>query len=149
MQTYHSLAAKGEKIDIKAAVAEQEALAAVINGDAPLGDADRSEYTSQPTETATTSGADNSSNRDAAATKPLRTTAPIARPETTGVAALPQTLVNTGNESVIHRPLIVLTCFSVQDQNIQNLMMSWYYAGYYTGLYEGQQNAYAAMQGTE
>lgn len=25
-------------------------------------------------------------------------------------------------------------------------MMSWYYAGYYTGLYEGQQKAYVAMQ---
>lgn len=25
-------------------------------------------------------------------------------------------------------------------------MMSWYYAGYYTGLHEGQQKAYAAMQ---
>lgn len=26
------------------------------------------------------------------------------------------------------------------------MMMSWYYAGYYTGLYEGQQKAYASMQ---
>ena len=25
-------------------------------------------------------------------------------------------------------------------------MMSWYYAGYYTGLLEGQQKAYASMQ---
>ncbi|KAL9629691.1 MAG: hypothetical protein Q9204_005132 [Flavoplaca sp. TL-2023a] len=26
----------------------------------------------------------------------------------------------------------------VQDQGLKNLMMSWYYAGYYTGLYEGR-----------
>lgn len=26
----------------------------------------------------------------------------------------------------------------VQDEALKNLMMSWYYAGYYTGLYEGQ-----------
>ncbi|EON68858.1 hypothetical protein W97_08116 [Coniosporium apollinis CBS 100218] len=28
---------------------------------------------------------------------------------------------------------------SIQDEALKNLMMSWYYAGYYTGLYEGQQ----------
>ncbi|KAK6825193.1 hypothetical protein PG995_015218 [Apiospora arundinis] len=27
---------------------------------------------------------------------------------------------------------------SVQDEGLKKLMMSWYYAGYYTGLYEGQ-----------
>ncbi|KAJ6164274.1 hypothetical protein N7470_002946 [Penicillium chermesinum] len=30
---------------------------------------------------------------------------------------------------------------SAQDENLKNLMMAWYYAGYYTGLYEGQQKA--------
>jgi len=29
----------------------------------------------------------------------------------------------------------------VHDENLKNLLMSWYYAGYYTGLYEGQQGA--------
>ncbi|MCJ1452655.1 hypothetical protein MMC28_002998 [Mycoblastus sanguinarius] len=29
----------------------------------------------------------------------------------------------------------------VKDEALKNLMMSWYYAGYYTGLYEGQQQA--------
>ncbi|KAL2042228.1 hypothetical protein N7G274_004716 [Stereocaulon virgatum] len=29
----------------------------------------------------------------------------------------------------------------VRDEALKNLMMSWYYAGYYTGLYEGQQRA--------
>ncbi|KAJ1338198.1 survival motor neuron protein [Microdochium nivale] len=28
---------------------------------------------------------------------------------------------------------------SVQDESLKRLLMSWYYAGYYTGLYEGQQ----------
>jgi hypothetical protein len=35
---------------------------------------------------------------------------------------------------------------TVQDEGLKNLMMSWYYAGYYTGLLEGQQKAYASMQ---
>ncbi|KAF2833853.1 hypothetical protein CC86DRAFT_15796 [Ophiobolus disseminans] len=30
---------------------------------------------------------------------------------------------------------------SVQDENLKNIMMSWYYAGYYTGLHAGQQQA--------
>ncbi|KAM0803251.1 hypothetical protein BDR22DRAFT_840065 [Usnea florida] len=34
-------------------------------------------------------------------------------------------------------PLAVIN--DVKDEALKNLMMSWYYAGYYTGLYEGQQ----------
>nr|CAD11375.1 conserved hypothetical protein [Neurospora crassa] len=30
---------------------------------------------------------------------------------------------------------------SVQDEELKKLLMSWYYAGYYTGLYEGKQKA--------
>ncbi|KAF3491968.1 uncharacterized protein GIQ15_01485 [Arthroderma uncinatum] len=30
---------------------------------------------------------------------------------------------------------------NIQDEALKNLMMSWYFAGYYTGLYEGQQRA--------
>lgn len=30
---------------------------------------------------------------------------------------------------------------AVKDDGLKNLMMSWYYAGYYTGLYEGEQKA--------
>ncbi|TAQ91479.1 hypothetical protein B7494_g244 [Chlorociboria aeruginascens] len=29
----------------------------------------------------------------------------------------------------------------VHDENLKNLLMSWYYAGYYTGLHEGQSRA--------
>lgn len=29
----------------------------------------------------------------------------------------------------------------VQDESLKKLMMAWYYAGYYTGLHEGQQQA--------
>jgi hypothetical protein len=36
--------------------------------------------------------------------------------------------------------------FAVQDDNLRNAMMAWYYAGYYTGLYEGQQKAATAGQ---
>lgn len=36
---------------------------------------------------------------------------------------------------------------AVQDEGLKNLMMSWYYAGYYTGIYEGRkQSDYAALR---
>ncbi|KAF3039195.1 hypothetical protein E8E12_007142 [Didymella heteroderae] len=43
-------------------------------------------------------------------------------PSDNAFAALPQALLGT-----------------VQDENLKNIMMSWYYAGYYTGLHAGQQ----------
>lgn len=29
---------------------------------------------------------------------------------------------------------------TVQDETLKNIMISWYYAGYYTGLHAGQQH---------
>lgn len=46
----------------------------------------------------------------------------------------------TVRESNIPRGKL-LTGPLVQDENLKRLMMSWYFAGYYTGLYEGQQQA--------
>ena len=34
---------------------------------------------------------------------------------------------------------IVANINAATDEALKNLMISWYYAGYYTGLYEGQQ----------
>ncbi|KAK4454977.1 hypothetical protein QBC34DRAFT_374749 [Podospora aff. communis PSN243] len=36
---------------------------------------------------------------------------------------------------------------SVQDEDLKKLLMSWYYAGYYTGLFEGKQQAQAELAG--
>ncbi|KAF2117582.1 hypothetical protein BDV96DRAFT_611331 [Lophiotrema nucula] len=49
------------------------------------------------------------------------------RHDMAAAAAMPQALLGT-----------------VQDENLKNLMMSWYYAGYYTGLVAGQQQGSAA-----
>lgn len=62
-------------------------------------------------------------------------------------AAMPQALLSTGMlPQAFPKARNFTNTHTVQDQNVQNLMMSWYYAGYYTGLYEGQQKAYATMQ---
>ncbi|KAI4169629.1 MAG: hypothetical protein LQ343_005568 [Gyalolechia ehrenbergii] len=46
---------------------------------------------------------------------------------------------NTESAQVSHGVPESLTT-GVQDEGLKNLMMSWYYAGYYTGLYEGRQH---------
>ena len=38
-------------------------------------------------------------------------------------------------------PNNALTQCTVKDESTRNLMMSWYWAGYYTGFQEGQQQA--------
>ncbi|KAI6248376.1 hypothetical protein HI914_03656 [Erysiphe necator] len=51
----------------------------------------------------------------------------------------PQTHTES-NKIASSTPLVPqLLIGQVQDEGIKNLLMSWYYAGYYTGLYEGQQ----------
>ena len=56
---------------------------------------------------------------------------------------IPDAIINGGEAAKIHfAPSVgenlTNTC-SVRDETLKNLMMSWYYAGYYTGLYDGQQ----------
>ncbi|KAF4551633.1 Hypothetical protein D9617_12g035210 [Elsinoe fawcettii] len=35
---------------------------------------------------------------------------------------------------------------SVQDENLRNLMMAWYHAGYYTGFFEGQRKSHTDIK---
>ncbi|KAH8730031.1 hypothetical protein GQ44DRAFT_736854 [Phaeosphaeriaceae sp. PMI808] len=44
---------------------------------------------------------------------------------------------NPAGTSASFMPQAILD--TVQDENMKNIMMSWYYAGYYTGLHAGQQ----------
>ncbi|KAF3052521.1 hypothetical protein E8E11_011585 [Didymella keratinophila] len=66
----------------------------------------------QPQETAASEAQNQSQPADAGTAAP---------PDST-FAAMPQAVLAT-----------------VQDENLKNIMMSWYYAGYYTGLHAGQQ----------
>ncbi|KAK4575274.1 hypothetical protein LTR86_001126 [Recurvomyces mirabilis] len=114
---YHSLAAKGEKVELILEEAKQDDLGIqdpIANEDEPFARSDP-KFNGE-----VTSGA-------AAVTQ----AAPVAQSMTPqmSTAAIPQALLG-----------------AVQDDGMKNLMMSWYYAGYYTGLYEGKQQASASMQ---
>ncbi|KAM3420942.1 hypothetical protein BST61_g4176 [Cercospora zeina] len=125
---YHSLARKGEKVDmaqdtdIKAPVLSKAAAYLNTNG------------TSKPSTAAPINFAASSKQSDQSASNQpssATATATAARPPTAppGLSSLPQALIG-----------------SAQNEDLKNIMMSWYYAGYYTGLYEGQQKAWAEMQ---
>ncbi|KAJ8118648.1 hypothetical protein OPT61_g399 [Boeremia exigua] len=75
-----------------------------------LGGADQAE--TQPQETTTSENPN----------QPQAANAGTTAPRDTIWDAMPQALLGT-----------------VQDENLKNIMMSWYYAGYYTGLHAGQQ----------
>ncbi|PIG80698.1 hypothetical protein AARAC_008834 [Aspergillus arachidicola] len=48
---------------------------------------------------------------------------------------------NTAGPNLLGAAMPQAMLSQVQDEGLKNLMMSWYFAGYYTGLYEGQQKA--------
>ncbi|KAF2771329.1 hypothetical protein EJ03DRAFT_38967 [Teratosphaeria nubilosa] len=118
---YHSLAAKGEKIDIVPDEAEEGEVEDAAAEDETAHDQDVT--VEQPPQV-------NGAEAEPATALPANgMAAPPVAPALPGGAAVPQALMST-----------------VQDEGLKNIMMSWYYAGYYTGVYEGQQKAYAAMQ---
>jgi hypothetical protein len=49
--------------------------------------------------------------------------------------------VVSSTHEIVYFLLPVADFTSVQDEALQTLMTSWYYAGYHTGFYEGQNQA--------
>ncbi|KAI6800826.1 hypothetical protein KC356_g3070 [Hortaea werneckii] len=116
---YHSLAAKGEKVDLVLDKAEGKPHDASTEARENVAAANTAASEANPVEDQAASGVEASQSHQ---TQTQTSTA-------VGGGMMPQALMN-----------------SVQDEGLKNMMMSWYYAGYYTGLYEGQQKAYASMQ---
>lgn len=140
-QKYHSLAAKGEKVDVATLQTELNKL----NGNIPS----QKQSKGQPVQNSAEIdlGSDITGEEPNPADKQTATTTvqPAAKEAVAG--PMLQALAGTGElfptfnlfESRTDRTI-------VQDEDMKNLMMSWYYAGYYTGLYEGKQQGYAAAK---
>ncbi|TID13779.1 hypothetical protein E2P81_ATG01716 [Venturia nashicola] len=62
-------------------------------------------------------------------------------PKTNAPKKPKETTASTATATAAAMPLPQVLLDSVQEESLRNVMMSWYYAGYYTGLYEGQQKA--------
>ncbi|KAE8160638.1 hypothetical protein BDV40DRAFT_302109 [Aspergillus tamarii] len=65
----------------------------------------------------------------------------IPRADVSQNTTSPDVPVQGTNNTAGPSPMPQSVLSQVQDEGLKNLMMSWYFAGYYTGLYEGQQRA--------
>ncbi|KAL9527173.1 SMN complex subunit [Sphaerulina musiva] len=120
---YHSLASRGEKVEQPKQPPTESLKEVAVESKAAA-------YLNGTTAT-TTQPSSNAPINFATEATPTATTT-TATPHTTAgpiLPNLPQTLLNGS-----------------QNEDLKNIMMSWYYAGYYTGLYEGQQKAWASIQ---
>ncbi|KAK3686338.1 hypothetical protein LTR37_019928 [Vermiconidia calcicola] len=117
-QKYHTLALKGEKVNLVPEQTEE----GLTNGDSS---AKSTKQPPQPTVVDDAQVEDLADDQASTGGPPT-----IHGPAVSWMPALPQALMAT-----------------VQNEDLKNLMMSWYYAGYYTGLLEGKQQGYtSAMQ---
>ncbi|KAL8802332.1 MAG: hypothetical protein Q9200_006622 [Gallowayella weberi] len=145
-QLYHSIHARGEKVEdvLKQAVDSGQVTMdsppdmgkTAINGMAQSEELEDGEVEDEQVgeDTLLNGGAE----KDAAKTEEIhlnknqRYSPPLAESEASR---------NFPQSSVV--PSMLMN--GVQDEGLKNLMMSWYYAGYYTGLYEGQKQSDAAV----
>ncbi|KAL9125552.1 MAG: hypothetical protein Q9217_005263 [Psora testacea] len=130
---YHSIHAKGERVEdvIKSAEREEESVHSMTNG-----------------------GGDNVAGKEAIEgigeeledgeleeeIKDVGEEATSERPAPS-FGHVPSTATNDPAPSMATPSLPTLTVNGVSDEGLRRLMMSWYWAGYYTGLFEGQQQA--------
>ncbi|RDW59340.1 uncharacterized protein DSM5745_11035 [Aspergillus mulundensis] len=126
---YHSIAAKGENVEdvLREAEAAAEAEAgpsmswAQVEKDDDMADVDADAY--EPAAAAVETHVSQAQAPDVAAE--------VKQPQD-AAAGTAQTQAPT-----MPYPLLPQT----QDEGLKNLMMAWYYAGYYTALYQEQQRA--------
>ncbi|KAK2731934.1 hypothetical protein FQN55_004407 [Onygenales sp. PD_40] len=128
---YHSIQARGENVDDVLREEEARALAAEAAGDvtdeqpdAAQPELEANEDVEQDMAGAEKQPAGPSLHGDAASAKAETG----ATHPTGGFANMPHMVHQAGDASG-------------SDEGLKNLMMAWYFAGYYTGLHEGQQRA--------
>lgn len=151
MKKYHSMAARGEQVDLSELAENEQAEKHTESLKHVQKPAAINSTTNAAAEQPQASpGAESAQNPTLTAPSTSTTKGAPAPTLSAPVAGsvMPQALLNTGH-SYYNSPLSRndwLTTNLVQDEGLKNLMMSWYYAGYYTGLLEGQQKAFASMQ---
>ena len=70
----------------------------------------------------------------------------IGQQQTSPGPSPPEVLLGSGGQSwsilgLFRTDPLTQDLLVVEDESLKKLMMAWYYAGYYTGLFEGQQQA--------
>lgn len=140
-QKYHSIAAKGGKVE-PPLVPSKDGL---VNGD---------KHANATADEQAQDEAADSDEYDPSVGLASKSGQESAVSSSAAAAALPQALAANGkcNKDDLcpskagerNAKKVLLTGRIVHDDAMKNIMMSWYYAGYYTGLYEGKQIGYAS-----
>ncbi|KAE8145281.1 hypothetical protein BDV25DRAFT_165022 [Aspergillus avenaceus] len=128
---YHSIHAKGENVEDVLREAEAAAHPDILEDiQADLAE----DHADQPLHSSA-----------AVAVPPTQQTPQVDAAQATERSDIPSALPTAGSQTLGSSPtaagLPQGALSQVQDEGLKNLMMAWYFAGYYTGLYEGQQRA--------
>ncbi|MDI1487228.1 MAG: hypothetical protein OHK93_006497 [Ramalina farinacea] len=161
LQLYHSIHAKGERVEDVIKEMEENADGDALpgphdsfsplidNNEAVAGmdeDLEEGEFEEKPTDACDLVNGTHGNNSTAPIQHedmPASNTSQIQPPS----ISVPTAALNGGdwNTYLDHVPLLILNL--VNNDAIKNLMLSWYWAGYYTGLHEGQQQATPTQNG--
>jgi hypothetical protein len=71
---------------------------------------------------------------------------PSTAPAGASGIVIPQALLASGIFPIVPLVRYSTNNLAVGNDDLKHLMTSWYYAGYYTGLFEGKQQGYAMAQ---
>ena len=161
LQLYHSIHAKGERVEDVIKEMEEQADGDALpgphdsfsppidNNDAVAGmdeDLEEGEFEEEPTD----AGDLVNGTHEDPSTAPIQhedmTASHNSQPQPPSIS-VPTAALNGGDWSTSpdYAPMLILD--SVNNDAIKNLMLSWYWAGYYTGLHEGQQQATPSQKG--
>ncbi|PWY86284.1 hypothetical protein BO70DRAFT_225000 [Aspergillus heteromorphus CBS 117.55] len=137
---YHSIQAKGENVEDVLREAEAAENAGLVQDDQPVDDT--ADHMDADVDVLVVDAAASTTAPVGAHQVPqVDTTQTMGGPEQSSVPSIHETTQTAGPGSVAAAPMPHPALSQVQDEGLKNLMMSWYFAGYYTGLYEGQQRA--------
>ncbi|PYH97583.1 hypothetical protein BO71DRAFT_416915 [Aspergillus ellipticus CBS 707.79] len=145
---YHSIQARGENVEDVLREAEAVENPDVIQDDQPVDDT--ADHMDADVDVAVVDPAANAtapvdthqvSQVDTSLGTVLTSDQAMGGLERPSVPSNQETTQTAGPGSLGAAPMPHPALSQVKDEGLKNLMMSWYFAGYYTGLYEGQQQA--------
>ncbi|MCJ1244473.1 hypothetical protein MMC30_001671 [Trapelia coarctata] len=148
---YHSIHARGERVEdvLNAAQVEEQ----LITTDQPSLANDNTPRPNNRThdeflEDGELEGAGATNSTLPTLGNGLETTPSTQPPAMNEPSATPAVEPTPGNSAIPQVPQEIISSSS-HDEALKNLMMSWYWAGYYTGLYEGQKLPKSAAAAAE
>lgn len=85
-------------------------------------------------------------NVNATSTSTMPETVPAAAPVAAASGAIAPEAMLPNGRCIVADPSLMLNSLDMND-DMKNVMMSWYYAGYYTGRLQGRQESPSANKG--